>query len=94
MTLTGLAADASSIGGSNPRSARRLGAVAAMIVGAALGAAMILHLRQPLVWPLVVAAVGEITATSLWARQPSAAQPRAGVVRAERALHGAVSGAH
>jgi uncharacterized membrane protein YoaK (UPF0700 family) len=81
LTLTGLAADSSLVGGTNPRPARRLGAVAAMLAGAALGAAMILHLSRPLVWPLVVAAFGAVTATALWARHPSALQPRAGAAR-------------
>lgn len=81
LTLTGLAADSSLVGGTNPRPVRRVGAVAAMLAGAALGAAMILHLSRPLVWPLVLAAVGVVTATALWARHPSAMQPRAGVTR-------------
>jgi uncharacterized membrane protein YoaK (UPF0700 family) len=81
LTLTGMAADSSLVGGANPRPARRVGAVGAMLAGAALGAAMILHLSRPLVWPLVVAAVGVVTATALWARHPSALQPRAGVAR-------------
>jgi uncharacterized membrane protein YoaK (UPF0700 family) len=78
LTLTGMAADSSLVGGVNPRPVRRIGAVAAMLVGAALGAAMILHLGQPLVWPLVVAAVGGITATALWSTHPSALRPRRG----------------
>jgi uncharacterized membrane protein YoaK (UPF0700 family) len=78
LTLTGLAADSSLVGGTNPRPARRIGAVGAMLAGAALGAAMILHLSRPLVWPLVVAAVGAVTAAALWARHPSALKPRAG----------------
>jgi uncharacterized membrane protein YoaK (UPF0700 family) len=81
LTLTGLAADSSLVGGTNPRPVRRVGAVGAMLAGAALGAAMILHLHRPLVWPLVVASVGVVTATALWARHPSALQPRRGVAR-------------
>jgi len=81
LTLTGLAADSSLVGVTNPRPARRVGAVGAMLGGAALGAAMILHLSRPLVWPLVVAAVCVVAATALWARHPSAVQPRAGVAR-------------
>jgi uncharacterized membrane protein YoaK (UPF0700 family) len=79
LTLTGLASDSSLVGGTNPRPARRIGAVAAMLSGAALGAAMILHLSRPLVWPLIVAAVGAVTATALWATHPSSLQPRPGV---------------
>jgi uncharacterized membrane protein YoaK (UPF0700 family) len=78
LTLTGLAADSSLVGGANPRPVRRIGAVVAMLVGAAAGAAMILHLASPLVWPLVVAATLAVAATGLWARHPSSLRPRAG----------------
>jgi len=81
LTLTGLAADSGWVGGTNPRPARRVGAVVAMLAGAALGAAMILHLSAPLVWPLLLAAVCVVIAAALWARHPSAVQPRAGVVK-------------
>jgi uncharacterized membrane protein YoaK (UPF0700 family) len=80
LTLTGLAADSSRVGGTNPRPVRRVGAVVAMFAGAALGAAMVLHLSRPLVWPLVLAAGGVVSAAALWAAHPSALQPRAGVV--------------
>jgi len=43
LTLTGLAADSTLAGGSNPRSARRLMATAAMLLGAAIGAYVVLH---------------------------------------------------
>jgi uncharacterized membrane protein YoaK (UPF0700 family) len=43
MTLTGLAADSSLAGGSNPRAGRRIGAVLAMLFGAIAGAALYLH---------------------------------------------------
>jgi uncharacterized membrane protein YoaK (UPF0700 family) len=78
MTLTGLAADSSLAGGSNPRSMRRLGGVLAMLIGAAAGAAMILHLARPLLWPLLVAAATGAGATALWARHPSSMKPRSG----------------
>jgi uncharacterized membrane protein YoaK (UPF0700 family) len=42
-TLTGLAADSTPAGGSNPRAYRRLMAVAAMLAGAVAGAALMLH---------------------------------------------------
>lgn len=41
LTLTGIAADSSLAGGQNPRLGRRLGAVAAMLSGAALGAVLL-----------------------------------------------------
>lgn len=43
LTLTGLAADSGAAGGSNPNWARRIAAVVAIFVGAALGAALLLH---------------------------------------------------
>jgi uncharacterized membrane protein YoaK (UPF0700 family) len=54
-TLTGLAADSSLAGGSNPRAGRRSAAVVAMLVGAIIGAALYLHTGAGL--PLLVAAV-------------------------------------
>jgi len=55
MTLTGLAADSSLAGGSNPRLGRRGSAVVAMLAGAAAGAALYLH--QGATLPLVLVAV-------------------------------------
>jgi uncharacterized membrane protein YoaK (UPF0700 family) len=43
MTLTGLAADSSAAGGNNPRLTRRITAVAATLVGAVIGAGLVLH---------------------------------------------------
>jgi len=42
-TLTGLAADSTPAGGTNPRAARRVTAVATMLAGAVAGAALMLH---------------------------------------------------
>jgi len=47
MTLTGLAADSSLAGGSNPKVARRASAVVAMLVGAVCGATLYLHVGSP-----------------------------------------------
>jgi uncharacterized membrane protein YoaK (UPF0700 family) len=55
MTLTGLASDSSLAGGTNPRARRRITAVLAMLVGALLGAWLVLH--HGLGWPLVVSTV-------------------------------------
>jgi uncharacterized membrane protein YoaK (UPF0700 family) len=41
--LTGLAADSSIAGGDNPRMARRVTAVAAMLAGAVIGGALMVH---------------------------------------------------
>jgi uncharacterized membrane protein YoaK (UPF0700 family) len=46
-TLTGLAAESSLAGGSNPRSVRRIGAVVAMLGGALVGGALTLHAGLP-----------------------------------------------
>jgi len=54
-TLTGLAADSSLAGGSNPRAGRRSAAVVAMLAGAVIGAALYLHTGPGL--PLLVAAM-------------------------------------
>jgi uncharacterized membrane protein YoaK (UPF0700 family) len=54
-TLTGLAADSSLAGGGNPRAGRRSAAVAAMLTGAIVGAALYLHRGPGL--PLAVSAV-------------------------------------
>jgi uncharacterized membrane protein YoaK (UPF0700 family) len=54
LTLTGLAADSSLAGGSNPRAGRRSAAVVAMLAGAIIGAALYLH--QGVGLPLLIAA--------------------------------------
>lgn len=53
LTLTGLAADSSLVGGTNPRPTRRVGSVVALFSGALIGAVLVLH--QGLVWPLAIA---------------------------------------
>jgi uncharacterized membrane protein YoaK (UPF0700 family) len=63
MTLTGLAADSSLAGGSNPRLGRRGTAVVAMLAGATAGAALYLH--QGATVPLaVVAGLVAVTAVA------------------------------
>lgn len=47
MTLTGIMADSSIVGGKNPRLGRRLSAVVTMFVGALAGASMVLYLGIP-----------------------------------------------
>jgi uncharacterized membrane protein YoaK (UPF0700 family) len=46
-TLTGVAADSSFAGGSNPRVVRRIAATVAMLVGALAGGALTLHTGLP-----------------------------------------------
>jgi uncharacterized membrane protein YoaK (UPF0700 family) len=72
MTLTGLAADSSLAGGSNPQLARRSSAVAAMLVGAVIGAVLYLHTGTT--WPLAVVAVTILAATSVFAVSPDSRQ--------------------
>jgi uncharacterized membrane protein YoaK (UPF0700 family) len=64
MTLTGLAADSSLAGGSNPKFGRRTSAVAAMLIGAVGGAALFLH--QGATWPLAVVALIVLAATAVF----------------------------
>ncbi len=72
MTLTGLAADSSLAGGSNPKVARRTSAVAAMLIGAVGGAALYLHTGAT--WPLVVVAVTVLATAVVFATSPSSRQ--------------------
>jgi uncharacterized membrane protein YoaK (UPF0700 family) len=69
MTLTGLAADSSLAGGTNPRAGRRSFAVAAMLVGATAGAAMELH--QSVGLPLLVAGILALAAAVTLTVTPS-----------------------
>ena len=65
MTITGVAADSSLAGGPGSRAGRRLIAVAAMLVGAVIGAALVLNGR--VVYPLVIALI--VTAVAATASQ-------------------------
>jgi len=73
LTLTGLAADSGLAGGSNPNWARRLGGVAAIFAGAALGAVLVTS--TGLVIPLIVAGALVLAGTLACATHPAAAQP-------------------
>jgi hypothetical protein len=55
LTITGIAADSTILGGKGSKAGRRLIAVAAMLLGAVIGAALVLHAR--IVFPLAVALV-------------------------------------
>lgn len=50
LTITGIAADSSLANGNNPRLARRIGSVAAVFLGAALGAVMIRYSISAALW--------------------------------------------
>jgi uncharacterized membrane protein YoaK (UPF0700 family) len=73
LTLTGLAADSRWAGGTNPNWARRIGGVAAIFGGAAVGAAMVIHLG--LTAPLVLAGALTLAGTAACALHPEAAAP-------------------
>ncbi|MBO9621246.1 MAG: DUF1275 domain-containing protein [Sphingomonas sp.] len=75
LTLTGLAADSALAGGSNTNWTRRVGAVVAIFLGAALGALMLLH--WGLFAPLALAALLVLAGTLIVARHPAAAAPLA-----------------
>ncbi len=72
MTLTGLAADSSLAGGTNPKFARRSSAVAAMLGGAIAGAALYLHTGAT--WPLAVVAAVVLATTIVFAMNPESRQ--------------------
>ncbi|MFE5028679.1 YoaK family protein [Streptomyces sp. NPDC056656] len=69
MTLTGLASESSLAGGTDPRAGRRIVSVVAMLVGAALGALLVLH--HGLGWPLLVGTL-LVAAAAVGYREPAA----------------------
>jgi uncharacterized membrane protein YoaK (UPF0700 family) len=73
LTLTGLAADSSLAGGANPNWARRIGAVAAIFLGAALGAWLVTH--NGLTLPLILAGALVLAGTAACALHPGARAP-------------------
>ncbi|WHO38716.1 YoaK family protein [Sphingobium sp. AP49] len=73
LTLTGIAADSSLAGGSNPNIARRIGSVAAIFLGAAIGAALVTH--GGLVSPLLLAGALVLAGTAACALHPAAREP-------------------
>jgi len=74
LTLTGIAADSSLAGGANPRLGRRAAAVALMLGGALVGAAV---LARGLVWCVAAAALGVAVALAASRRAPCPAVRRA-----------------
>lgn len=73
LTITGLAADSSFVGGSNPNWGRRFAAVFAIFLGAAIGA--ILVVRFGLTLPLIVAGLIVLIGTLACALHPTSAEP-------------------
>jgi uncharacterized membrane protein YoaK (UPF0700 family) len=72
LTITGVAADSSIAGGSGSRSGRRLISVGAMLAGAVVGAALVVHshIYYPLVIALVV--IAGVAASTLLLATPEA----------------------
>ena len=73
LTITGLAADSSAAGGANPNWARRIGSVAAIFLGAAIGAYLVTH--GGLVAPLILAGGLIFAGTIACMLHPAAAKP-------------------
>ena len=69
LTLTGLSADSTAAGGSNPNWLRRIGAVAAIFAGAAAGAYLLLQVG--LFAPLAVSGALVLFGTLGWAMHPA-----------------------
>ena len=75
LTLTGLAADSTLAGGGNPNWARRIGSVAAIFLGAAVGALLVL--RFGLALPLILTGMLVLGGTIACAFHPASAHPAA-----------------
>jgi uncharacterized membrane protein YoaK (UPF0700 family) len=77
LTITGIAADHRLAGATGARAARRLVSIAAMLVGALVGAVFVLHVR--IVYPLVVALVilAAVALTGLARSRPPGTWPAA-----------------
>ncbi|WP_340265900.1 YoaK family protein [Sphingobium mellinum] len=73
MTITGLAADSTAAGGTNPNWARRIGSVIAILAGAAIGACLVT--RGGLVVPLILAGALIVVGTLVCALHPVASRP-------------------
>ena len=73
LTLTGVAADSRLAGGDNPNLGRRIGSVAAIFAGAALGAALVM--AGGLVVPLLLAGALVLAGTAACALHPAARAP-------------------
>jgi len=69
LTLAGLGADSSLAGGDNPRFARRVASVAAMLAGAVAGAILVLSVG--VAWPLAVSGAITLLATLIYVGRAS-----------------------
>jgi uncharacterized membrane protein YoaK (UPF0700 family) len=79
LTITGIAADSTLAGGTGSKAGRRLLAVATMLAGAVVGAALILHAQAwyPLLIALVVVIVGATATYTLGKPDPAWVRPAA-----------------
>jgi uncharacterized membrane protein YoaK (UPF0700 family) len=77
LTLTGIGADSALGGGKGSKSGRRLISIAAMFIGALVGAALILHVEVaiPLVFALAIVVV--VAGVSHWSGRSNPAWTRA-----------------
>jgi fatty acid desaturase len=73
LTITGIAADSPLAGGSSPNLGRRIAAVLSILVGAAIGAVLVV--RFGLALPLLLSGVVVLTGTVICVRHPAAALP-------------------
>jgi uncharacterized membrane protein YoaK (UPF0700 family) len=62
MTITGVAADSHAAGGQRSKAGRRLIAIGAMLMGAVIGAALVLH--APIAYPLAIALIVTVVAAA------------------------------
>lgn len=76
LTVTGIAADSKLAGGTNPNWRRRLGSVAAIFVGAAIGAVLVL--TYGLALPLALAGAVTLAGTLACATLATQSQPASG----------------
>jgi uncharacterized membrane protein YoaK (UPF0700 family) len=74
-TLTGLAADSSLAGGTNPGAVRRIASVLSMALGAFLGAMLLRH--AGISWPLLAAVVSVAATAAGYAVHPGSRRPPA-----------------
>lgn len=73
LTIAGLAADSTFAGGANPNWTRRVGSIAAILLGAAIGAYLVTH--GGLVVPLILAGALIFAGTLACTLHPTAAKP-------------------
>src|SRR5579864_2828445 len=69
LTITGIGADSSFANGNNPRLARRVGSVAAMFLGAALGAVLIHYSISAALW--LATAISAVCSVVLFRSEPT-----------------------